>query len=178
MHEVKHELPSPAKKRCLNAPLIVPKVEKESTPKRQAAPAEYTSPEQAAPAKDPKRHKPCSGWNKLRTTPSRLAISLGTPTPPRGNNRQATALHEHRHARPPPPLLASSLASPGTGGNAKADPGEAQAEPAGTRGDTGGTGSGRAKGGGGKRERERCVHWLHQPHLAFERPADTASVLV
>ena len=103
------EPPSPAKKRCLNASLTVPKVEKEPTPKRQAVPAEYTSPGQAAPARDSKRHKPSLGtWQqKLRTTPSKLIIALGTPTPPRGHNRQATALHEYRHARPPPPLPSS-----------------------------------------------------------------------
>ena len=146
---VKREPPSPAKKRCLNTSLIVPKVEKEATPKRQAVPADDKSPGQAAPASDPKRHKPSLGnWHhKLRTTPSKLIIALSTPTPPR---RQATALHEYRHARPPPPLPASSLASSGSGGNAQADPVEAQAEPAEARGDTGGTGSGRAKGGRGK----------------------------
>ena len=163
--DVKVEPPSPPKKLCLNTHLLKPKEEKQTTPRRQAAPAAVVSPGQAAPAKaKTPKSKPAmpsaSSWqHKLKATPSKFVISLGTPTPPRNNKRPADDLQEpaHRHVRPPPPPPASSP-PPGAGC-------DIQAEPAEPRGDTGGTGSCPGKG----KARGKCsTSEIKRIHNAFD----------
>ena len=106
---IKQEPKSPAKMPCLNQSLIVAKVEPEKTPERQAAPAEplFGAPAAPAAAAMPAQAAKKALWQQLLTkTPSKLVLSLSSPTPPRGITRKPDELSApvHVHAKHPPPL--------------------------------------------------------------------------
>ena len=77
---------------CLNHGLVIAKVEPATTPERQTTPAEplFAAPAAPAAAATPAQAAKKPLWHQnLVKTPSKLAISLSSPTPPRGITRKS-----------------------------------------------------------------------------------------